>query len=82
MIGVSPDTQDRQDEFRASLKLPFPLVGNPDVVRAWGVRWPVVGRSRRVTFVVGRDRRVLRVYVSEMDPKAHVREALRALSRL
>jgi peroxiredoxin len=79
VIGVSPDPQERQDEFRASLELPFPLVGNPDVVRAWGVRWPLFGRSRRVTFVVGRDRRVVHRHVSEMDPKAHVREALRAL---
>ena len=79
MIGVSPDDQGRQDEFRESLKLPFPLVGNPEAVRAWGVRWPVLGRSRRVTFVVGRDRRVLHRYVSEMDPKSHVKEALGAL---
>jgi peroxiredoxin len=79
VIGVSPDTQERQDEFRASLSLPFPLVGDPEVVRAWGVSWPLVGRSRRVTFVVGRDRLVSHRHVSELAPRAHVAQALRAL---
>lgn len=76
---MSPDAQARQDEFHASLGLPFPLVGSPEVVRAWGVRWPVVGKSRRVSFVIGRDRRVTHRYVSELAPRAHVAEALGAL---
>ena len=80
MIGVSPDTQEKSDEVRASLSLPLPLVGSADVVRAWGTGWPIFGRSRRVSFVVGRDRRVTHRYVNELDAKAHVSEALRSLS--
>jgi thioredoxin-dependent peroxiredoxin len=78
---VSSDAQERSDAFRASLSLPYPLVGDPEVVRAWGVRWPVFGRARRASFVVGRDRKVTHRYVSEMDAAAHVTEALRALGR-
>jgi thioredoxin-dependent peroxiredoxin len=78
-VGVSPDAQERSDAFRASLSLPYPLVGDPAVVRAWGVRWPIFGRARRVSFVVGRDRRVVHRYVNEMDALAHVSEALRVL---
>ena len=77
---MSPDTQERSDAFRASLSLPYPLVGDAEVVRAWGARWPLFGRSRRVSFVVGKDHRVLHRYVNELDAQAHVSEALRALA--
>lgn len=61
------------------MSLPFPLVGDPEVVRRWGVRWPFFGHARRASFVVGRDRRISHRYVNEMDATAHVSEALKAL---
>ena len=76
---MSGDPQDTSDAFRASLELPFPVVGSLDTARAWGVRWPLLGRVRRVSFVVGRDRRVTHRYTHELDFEAHVTEALRAL---
>ena len=86
MIGVSADPQETSDRFAKSLELPYPMVGDPGgkIVRAWGVRWPLIGLARRASFVVGRDRKVRAAFRSEMNPDAHVTKALeaaRALSR-
>jgi peroxiredoxin len=79
-VGISADAQEKSDAFRASLSLPFPLVGSREVVRAWGVPWPVFGGVRRVSFVVSRDGRVKSRYHHEVDFTAHVTEALQSLA--
>jgi peroxiredoxin len=52
-------------------------VGDPQgaVLRAFGVRIPVLGLARRVTFVVGKDRRIESVHESAFDPESHVSAA-------
>ncbi len=75
MIGVSGDDQPTADRFRASLELPYPLVGDPSVVKAWGVAVPLLGVARRVTFHVGRDGRVTHRYESNLNAGSHVKEA-------
>jgi peroxiredoxin len=74
VIGVSKDRQDVSDRFRAELGLPYPLVGDPQgrILRDYEVRWPLVGLARRVTYIVGRDRRIQQVHRSELDPDSHV----------
>jgi peroxiredoxin len=77
VVGVSRDRQERSDDFRRSLDLPYPLVGDADgsILRAYKVRWPVVGIARRVTYLVGRDRKVRSAFHSELDVEAHARQA-------
>jgi peroxiredoxin Q/BCP len=79
VIGVSKDTQETSDRFRAELGLPYPLVGDAkgQIIAAWGVKIPLLGVARRVTFVVGRDRRVESVYESQFDAMSHVDVACR-----
>jgi peroxiredoxin len=50
------------------------LVGDPkdDVLRAYGVRVPVLGLARRVTFVIAQDGRIEGVHDSAFDPESHV----------
>jgi peroxiredoxin len=73
VVGVSTDDQETNDRFRASLDLPFPLVGDPDgaIVRAYDVRWPLVGFAQRVTYLVGQDRRIELARRSELKAGAH-----------
>jgi peroxiredoxin Q/BCP len=77
VVGVSTDEQAKSDAFRKSLSLPFPLVGDPDgtISRTYGVRWPLLGVARRVTYVIGQDRRVTHVHHSEWRAESHVGEA-------
>ena len=74
---MSSQSQDSNDRFRESLDLPFPLVGDPDgtILRAYKVRWPLIGLAHRVTCVIGRDRTILKAFRSETDMTAHAAQA-------
>ena len=76
-MGVSRDPQDANDRFRESLDLPFPLVGDPGgkILKAYRVRWPIIGIAQRVTYLIGRDRTVRRAYRNERDVGAHAAQA-------
>ena len=82
VVGVSTDPQEKVDRFRRELDLPFPMVGDPEgaVVRAYEVRWPVVGWARRVTYVIGGDRRVMVAYHSELHFDEHASRACSAFA--
>ena len=62
IFGVSMDNVETQGKFADSLKLPFPLLADPDgkVVRAYGV-YNDAGYANRVTFVIGKDGKVAKV---------------------
>jgi peroxiredoxin Q/BCP len=83
VIGVSGDTQERNDRFRDSLELPYPILGDAagKVLAAYGVRWPLLGICRRVSYVIGKDRRVRHAFKSETNPEAHVAEACSFVAR-
>ena len=79
---MSRDSQETNDRFRESLRLPYSLVGDPEqrIVRAYDVRWPILGMVQRVTYVVGRNRKVRLAFHSELDMDAHSARACRALA--
>jgi thioredoxin-dependent peroxiredoxin len=83
VVGVSRDSQDTSDRFRKSLDLPFALVGDAEghILDAYKVRWPVIGLARRVTYLVGKNRKVRLAHHSEFDIPTHVSEACAALAR-
>ena len=80
---MSADDQATAERFRAALELPYPLVGDKEgsILKAWGVRIPILGKARRVTFVIGRDRRVESVHESAFDPESHVATACAFVGR-
>jgi peroxiredoxin Q/BCP len=82
VIGVSRDAQEVNDRFRASLGLPYPLVGDPDgrISKGYRVLWPVIGRTRRVTYVISRERRVRFGFHDEFGFDAHAGEMCRVLA--
>jgi peroxiredoxin len=61
VLGISMDDLDTQKRFAESLKLPFPLLADPQgtVAKAYGVAGD--GYANRVTFVIGKDGKVIRV---------------------
>jgi len=82
VVGVSKDRQEVSDRFRESLGLPYPLLGDPEgaILRASKVRWPLIGLARRVTYVVGRNRKVRLAFHSELDIEAHMARAVGVLA--
>jgi peroxiredoxin Q/BCP len=81
VVGISADSQETNDRFRRSLDLPFPLVGDPEgtILRAYRVRWPLIGLAQRVTYAVGQNARILLAFHSELNVSAHAAKACDAV---
>lgn len=81
-VGISPDTVIRQAQFSLVNEFDFPLLSDPAgaVAQQFGVRrafGPL--RTRRRTFVIDTDRRVLQVIRSELRMSVHADQALATL---
>jgi thioredoxin-dependent peroxiredoxin len=84
-VGISRDTVDRQREFAELHGFDYPLLSDPDgaVAARMGVRRPLpLGalRTRRMTFVIDTDRRVLDVIHTETGMRDHAERALDVLA--
>ena len=75
---------DRQKEFDDKNSLGFPLLSDPqrDVSRIFGVKRMGPLPSKRATFVIDTDRRLVRSIRSETNMLTHADEALEALRSL
>jgi thioredoxin-dependent peroxiredoxin len=83
-VGISRDSVEKQSRFADKHGFGYPLLSDPDgrVARQFGVRRAVaLGplATRRMTFVIGTDRRVLEVIHSEVSMDAHADRALEVL---
>lgn len=81
-VGVSGDGVSRQQEFAGRHGLGFPLLSDPDgaVRERFGVkRGLAMAPTKRATFVISQDRKVLEVVRSEIRMSAHADRALAAL---
>ena len=83
ILGVSADGVASHAAFAQKFSLPFPLLADPDrlIIDAYGVRMPVVGIARRVTFIIGKDG-LIRDVVQEVKAAEHDRQVLERLKRL
>jgi peroxiredoxin Q/BCP len=83
-VGISGDAVSAQSAFATAHSLGYPLLSDAggEVARELGARrsWlPGALRTKRRTFVIGRDRRILAVVASETDFDRHADEALAVL---
>lgn len=80
VIGVSSDGRDSHRAFAEKHALPFLLASDEsgELAKAFGVALKN-GRSTRVSFVIGADGKVKRVF-PQVTPKGHAAELLAALS--
>ena len=80
-MGISADQVDRQRAFDEKNSLGFPLLSDPkrEVARQFGVRRLGPLPSKRATFVIDTDRRLLAAIRSETDMATHADSALEVL---
>ncbi|MCQ9136193.1 peroxiredoxin [Streptomyces hilarionis] len=81
-VGVSADSVERQQEFADRHTLGMPLLSDEDgaVRERFGVkRGFSLAPTKRVTYVIGRDRTVLEVVRSELRMNTHADRALAVL---
>ena len=81
VFGVSRDKPAAQQRFDAEHDFGFPLIADVDgtVAKAFGAKRIGPVPSKRQTYTVGRDGRVLHVTSSELNADIHADEALAAV---
>ena len=85
-VGISGDDVGKQHTFASTHSLGYPLlsdVGNAVAKELGAYRWFLPGglHTRRMTFVIGRDRRVIAAVASETKFDLHADQALEILRR-
>ena len=89
ILGVSPDSVESHQKFKAKFDLPFTLVADTDhaIAERYGV-WVeknMYGRkfwgNARTTFIIDAKGRVARVF-EKVEPEGHDKEVAEAVSAL
>ncbi len=82
VLGCSIDSAESHKAFIKKYRLPFSLLLDPDrsIARAYGADngVPILGLDRRVTYVIGEDGHILKVYPS-VDPGIHAKQIIHDL---
>ncbi|HEY4005179.1 MAG TPA: peroxiredoxin [Pseudonocardia sp.] len=81
-VGISPDSVDKQRKFASEQSLGFPLLSDEGgavakELGAWRRLIPI--HTKRLTFIIGEDRRIMEIIKGEMQFDRHADEALRIL---
>jgi thioredoxin-dependent peroxiredoxin len=83
VIGVSHDSAESHKKFVEQYKLNFTLVADPDgkIISAYDVKMPAMAMSRRVSFLIGLDGKIVHV-TDAMNPQTHFDEMQAAIAGL
>jgi thioredoxin-dependent peroxiredoxin len=85
VIGVSPDSLDKHEQFAAHHRLPFELISDEDgaLRREYDVSPSMLGLlPGRVTYVIDREGTIQHVFNSQIQARRHVSEALAVVKRI
>ncbi|MDE3196107.1 MAG: peroxiredoxin [Acidobacteriota bacterium] len=82
VFGVSSDSESSHRDFASKYSLPYPLLSDPGgkVRKLYGATGLFGLLPGRVTFVIGRDGVIRRVYSSQTNFERHAGEALAAVA--
>ncbi|MEC7042267.1 MAG: redoxin domain-containing protein, partial [Candidatus Thermoplasmatota archaeon] len=83
-IGIRQDQKNDHKEFKESLDLPYPVLGDPErqVAKRYGVPVHLGKFPAKSSFVVGPDRKIHYVYDWLFRPRNHVAKILSVLSEV
>jgi len=83
VLGVSADDVTSHKAFAEKYHLPFPLLADPGrtLIDAYGVRMPVVGLARRITFIIDKEG-IVRDVLKDVDTAGHDRQVLDRLAAI
>lgn len=81
VVGVSSDTVDSHRRFARKHNVQFRLIADPDltIIKAYDVNRWLLGIAKRVTYVIGRDRRILGVFHHELSAQKHLDDVRKLL---
>jgi peroxiredoxin Q/BCP len=83
VIGVSFDSADSHKKFIEKYDLNFTLLADTDgkITKAYDVKMPVLNLSKRVSFLIGLDGKIVHV-TDAMNPQTHFDEMQSAIADL
>ena len=83
VLGVSADDVKSHKAFADKFHLPFSLLADPDkkIITDYGVKMPLVGIAKRVTFVIDKAGVIRRIF-SDVNTAQHDRQVMDALKTL
>lgn len=83
VVGVSFDSAEKHKQFISKYNLNFPLIADPDgkIVDLYDVKMPVMKISKRVSFLIGLDGKIVHV-TAAMNPEVHFDEMQAAIAGL
>jgi len=84
-IGISMDDVAKQAKFADTHHLDYPLLSDPDgtIAKTFGVKRAIdLLRTKRATFVIDTNSRIVTVITSELSMNRHADDALTALKGL
>ena len=85
LIGASSDPVDLQQKFIDEHKLPYALLADTDakLISALGVKSNAKNNiPKRITFVVGKDGTIAKIYDGKIDVKKHPEDVLKYVDAL
>src|SRR5690242_19023945 len=83
VLGASADTVDLNQKFADKNSYPFALLSDHErkLIKALGVETPKGGMAQRVTFVVGKDGKIAKIY-DKVTPQPHAEQVLKDVKEL
>jgi peroxiredoxin Q/BCP len=81
VVGISTDDLETHHRFKAAHHLPFELLSDPNshVAKLYGAVIPVVGITRRKTFLLDKDLTVVAMFENMFSPDQHTRTMIERL---
>ncbi len=83
ILGVSADDSQSHKAFAEKFHLPFSILADPDkhIIEAYGVKMPLLGFAKRVTFLIDRQG-VVRKVITDTRTKDHDQQVLALLKEM
>lgn len=83
VIGISSDSVESHKRFAEEHQLPFILLSDPDDrVREMYGAWSAGRTPGRVTYLIDKQGLIRMVFSSQIQPRKHISEALKALGEV
>ncbi|MBX3188073.1 MAG: peroxiredoxin [Labilithrix sp.] len=87
VIGVSVDSNDSHRKFAEEHGIPFDLVSdkNKDLAKAYGATSllrDILGKMKRMTFVIGKDSKIAGIFEGELSASKHVEGVRELIAKL
>ncbi|MCS7004016.1 MAG: peroxiredoxin [Cytophagales bacterium] len=79
VLGISRDSIETHEKFKKAYQLPFDLLSDlkGNVIKQYDAfLFPILGIVKRISYVLDKDHKIVGVYESMFDAKAHVKHTI------